>query len=279
MYKGQRISVVMPAYNEAEGIEASVRAFLALPEVDEVVVVDNNSRDETADLARRAGARLITERRQGYGYACRAALAAGEGDYIILVEPDQTFLATDIYKFLAYAEEFDIVFGTRTSKTCIWSGSNMGPFLRYGNWAVGKLLEYVHNGPCLTDVGCTYKLFHREPLRKIIDQFTVGGSHFSPELMIVGIRSGLVCVEIPVNYRDRVGTSKITGQFQKAFRLGLLMIAMIVRFRFKSFPQVTSVARQPADHGIDCNGEEYVGSATLRVLSSPECSQSDLKRQ
>src|SRR5215472_9560751 len=135
MYKQRRVSVVMPAFNEAEGIEASVRDFFALPEVDEVVVADNNSQDGTADLARRAGARVVTETRQGYGYACRAALAAGEGEYLIVVEPDQTFLATDIYKFLAYAEEFDVIFGTRTSKTCIWSGSNMGPFLRYGNWA------------------------------------------------------------------------------------------------------------------------------------------------
>jgi glycosyltransferase involved in cell wall biosynthesis len=241
VYKQRRISVVMPAYNEAEGIEASVRDFLALPEVDEVVVVDNNSRDGTADLARRAGARVVAETRQGYGYACRAALAAGEGDYIILVEPDRTFLATDIYKFFAYAEEFDVIFGTRTSKTCIWSGSNMGLFLRYGNWAVGKLLEYLHDGPCLTDVGCTYKLLRRESLRKIMDRFTVGASHFSPELMIIAIRSGLVCVEIPVHYRKRVGTSKITGQFWKAFRLGLLMTAMIIRCRFKSYPQVASV--------------------------------------
>jgi glycosyltransferase involved in cell wall biosynthesis len=230
----------MPAYNEARAIEASVRGFLALPEVDEVVVVDNNSRDGTADLARQAGARVITETKQGYGYACRAALAAGEGDYIILVESDQTFLATDIYKFFAYAEEFDIIFGTRTSKTCIWSGSNMGLFLRYGNWAVGKLLEYLHDGPCLTDVGCTYKLFRRESLRKIMDRFSVGASHFSPEIMIIAIRSGLMCIEIPVHYRNRVGTSKITGEFWKAFRLGLLMIAMIVRYRFKSFPPVTS---------------------------------------
>jgi glycosyltransferase involved in cell wall biosynthesis len=266
----------MPAYNEAEGIEASVLDFLALPEVDEVVVVDNNSRDGTADLARRAGARVITEVRQGYGYACRAALAAGEGDYIILVEPDRTFLATDIYKFFAYAEEFDVVFGTRTSKTCIWSGSNMGLFLRYGNWAVAKLLEYLHDGPCLTDVGCTYKMFRRDSLRKIMGQFTVGASHFSPELMTIAIRSGLVCVEIPVHYRKRVGTSKITGQFWKTFRLGLLMTAMIIRCRFKSYPQVTSAADRdrlslPVSHRLTTGRAQGDGAGDQRV--SPNASE------
>jgi len=238
MYKQFRVSVVMPAYNEADGIVESVSGFLSLPEVDEVVVADNNSADGTAALARQAGARVVAESRRGYGYACRTALESAAGDLVVLVESDVTFRATDIYKFLAYAEEFDAVFGTRTSKSCIWAGSNMGIFLRYGNWAVAKFLEYLHNGPCLTDVGCTYKLFRREKLQQIAPLFTVGRSHFSPELMVLSIRTGLVCVEIPVHYQPRLGTSKITGNFWKAVRLGLRMIAMIIHYRFKRFPRV-----------------------------------------
>lgn len=233
----------MPAYNEAEGIGRAVGEFLSLAEVDEVVVADNNSADGTGELAGSAGAVVVKETRQGYGYACRAALQAATGDLIVLVEPDGTFSAADLRKFLAYAEEFDVIFGTRTSKTCIWKGSNMGPFLRYGNWAVGKLLEYVHNGPCLTDVGCTFKLFRRDALRQIEPMFTVGGSHFSPELMILAIRSQLACVEIPVHYHPRAGESKITGSFRKAFRLGLRMIAMIIGYRFRSVRQVVSTVK------------------------------------
>jgi len=240
MYKGLTVSVAMPAYNEASGISKAVRGYLSIPEVDEVIVADNVSNDGTAELAVSAGARVVLETRRGYGYACRASLHAATGDLIVLVEPDSTFREVDVYKFLAYAEEFDAVFGTRTSKTCIWEGSNMGPFLRYGNWAVGKLLEYLHNGPCLTDVGCTYKLFRRDALRQIEPLFTVGGSHFSPELMMLAIRAKLVCVEIPINYLPRSGNSKITGSFQRAFRLGLRMILMIVRYRFKSFPIAVS---------------------------------------
>jgi glycosyltransferase involved in cell wall biosynthesis len=236
----------MPAYNEAEGIHDSVRDYLGIPEVDEVVVADNNSKDQTASLARAAGAVVVTERRQGYGYACRAALEAATGDCIILVESDRTFRAGDVHKFLAYADEFDAVFGTRTSKSCIWEGSNMGAFLRYGNWAVAKLLEYVHNGPCLTDVGCTYKLFRRDSLRQISPHFTVGSSHFQPELMMLVIRSGLICVEIPVHYQPRAGTSKITGSFWKAFRLGLRMIALVFEYRFKHIPRaVSTVGARP----------------------------------
>ena len=236
MFKGLTVSVVMPAYNEMEGIADTVEQFLSLPEVDEVVVVDNNSRDGTADLARQAGARVVPESRQGYGFACRKALESASGDYVILVESDGTFRATDLYKFLAYAQEFDCVFGTRTSKACIWDGSNMGAFLRYGNWAVAKLLEYVHNGPCLTDVGCTYKFFNRKAIEHLSPMFTVGLSHFSPELMVLAIRSKLDCVEIPVHYQRRKGSSKITGSFWKTFKLGLRMSAMICASRFRRIP-------------------------------------------
>jgi glycosyltransferase involved in cell wall biosynthesis len=237
MYRGLKVSVVMPAHNEAEGIEASVRKFLRLPEVDEVVVADNNSTDGTATLAALAGARVEPESQQGYGFASRRALQSAIGDLVIITESDGTFRANDVYKFLSYAGEFDVVFGTRTSKSCIWEGSNMGPFLRYGNWAVAKLLEYLHNGPCLTDVGCTYKLLTRPALGHLAPLFTVGSSHFSPELMILAIRSRLSCVEVPVHYQPRVGTSKITGNRWKAIRLGLRMIAMTIRYRFKEIPK------------------------------------------
>src|SRR5690606_5224140 len=132
-------------------IEKAVAAFRDIPEIDEVVVVDNNSKDRTAELATAAGARVVTETRQGYGFASQRALTECTTDLIFIVEPDGTFVANDVHKFLAYSSEFDVVIGTRTSWTCIWSGANMGYALRYGNWAVAKLLEYLHNGPCLTD--------------------------------------------------------------------------------------------------------------------------------
>ena len=103
------------------------------------------------------------------------ALNSAIGDYIVITESDGTFRASDLPKFLAYAGEFDAVFGTRTAKSCIWEGSNMGLFLRYGNCAVAKLLEYLHNGPCLTDVGCTYKMFSRAALNRVTEVRMQGG--------------------------------------------------------------------------------------------------------
>jgi len=232
----------MPAYNEAQAVGQVVEEFLRLPEVDEVVVVDNNSSDGTSAIAERAGARIVREARRGYGHASRCALLSAAGDYIVVVESDATFRANDLYKFLAYAGEFDVVFGTRTSRSCIWTGANMGFLLRYGNCAVAKLLEYLHNGPCLTDVGCTYKLIQRQAMHRIAAQLTVGGSCFSAELMLVAIRSGLRCVEIPVHYQTRIGESKITGQKLAVMRVGLGMVWLILRSRFRRIPRTSVLA-------------------------------------
>jgi glycosyltransferase involved in cell wall biosynthesis len=230
MFNGRKVSVVMPAYNEGENVEKCVSDFRKTGYVDEVVVIDNNSTDQTAGMAARAGARVVKEAKQGYGFACRRALEEAKGYYIVLVEPDGTFDPEDILKFLAYSKDFDFVLGTRTSKELIWKGSNMGPFIRWGNWALAKSLELLHNGPHLSDVGCTYRLIKKPSLDKIQDKFTVGGSHFSPQMMILALKSGIRTIEIPVNYKPRMGESKITGKKSKAFRVGLRMIRLIISY-------------------------------------------------
>lgn len=227
MFSGKGVSVVMPAYNEEENIETSVKEFLSSEYVDEVVVVDNNSDDRTMDFAKNAGARVVSESRQGYGFACRRAMAEATGEFILLVEPDGTFDTKDILKFIAYSDGFDMVLGTRTSKEMLWDGANMGYFLRYGNRMLGKLIEILYRGPPLTDVGCTYRLIKKSAFKKIQNKLTIGGSAFSPEMIIASIRSGLKIIEIPVNYKPRRGKSKITGSKLKAFILGLVMIKLI----------------------------------------------------
>jgi len=233
----RNVTVVMPAYNEQDAIARVVKQFLAIPLVAEVVVVNNNSKDETAARATAAGARVVLETQQGYGFACRRALMESKTEWTILVESDETFHAKDIHKFVAYCDDFDVIFGTRTSKSCIWEGANMGWFLRYGNWAVAKYLEYLHNGPCLTDVGCTYKMLRRSVIKDLSNFWRIGDSSFSPELMVLSIRRRWRCVEIPVNYGSRTGISKITGSFNRAFRLGWRMIFLIMGMRFRVIPR------------------------------------------
>lgn len=233
MWQGKRISVVFPAYNEEKNIKNAVEDFFSTKIVDEIIVVDNKSKDKTNEEAKKTKAKVVKEMRQGYGWALRRGMEEASGDFIFTAEPDGTFVGKDIFKFLQYSDEFDVVLGTRTSKALIWSNAKMNWFLRVGNWFIAKVLEYIHNGPCFTDVGCTFKLIKKPALNKIKDKFTVGGSHFSPEFMILVLKNNIKCIEIPVTYKERIGDSKITSNFWKSFKLGLRMIALIVRYRFK----------------------------------------------
>jgi glycosyltransferase involved in cell wall biosynthesis len=233
MYGSRTVSVVLPAYNEEQYIRPAVEDFLGTGFVDEVVVVDNNSRDHTADEARKTRARLVTERAQGYGHALRRGLREATGDLVIMAEPDGTFVARDLAKLLAYADDFDMVCGTRTTRELIWAQANMGWFLRIGNWTVAKMIQVLYDGPSLSDCGCTLRLTRREALARIQDDLTVGGSHFLPQMVIAGLKKGLRIVEVPVNYRGRVGDSKITGTLKGTLRTGVRMIALIVGSRFR----------------------------------------------
>jgi glycosyltransferase involved in cell wall biosynthesis len=231
MYGSKTVSLVLPAYNEERNIREAVEDFFQTGVVDEVVVVDNNSHDRTAQEAALTRARIVRETAAGYGHALRRGLREATGDLIIMAEPDGTFVGRDVLKLLAYSDDFDMVCGTRTTRELIWEQANMGWFLRVGNWSVAKLIQVLYNGPSLTDCGCTLRLVRRPALASLLDDLRVGGSHFLPEMVILAIKRGLRVIEVPVNYRGRVGESKITGSFKGVLRTGFNMIALVVKCR------------------------------------------------
>jgi glycosyltransferase involved in cell wall biosynthesis len=242
MWKGRSVSVVLGTYAERDSIHDVIQGYFATGVVDEVVVVNNNAEPGTEEEVARTDARQVFEPRQGYGFSYRRGLAEAKGDLIVLSEPDGTFLPRDVIKLLTYSEDCDAVFGTRTTREMIWRGANMGLFLKWGNWAVAKLVEVLFNTSHLSDVGCTYRLLTRQTLENIQDKFSVGGSHFGPELMLLVITSGARVVEVPVNYLPRVGESSVTGDFGKAVKLGLQMIVFVVKFRLKTIGKTSGKA-------------------------------------
>jgi len=231
VYGAYSVSVILPAYNEEQSIRAAVEDFFATGVVDEVIVVDNNSRDRTATEAALTSARVVTETSQGYGYALRRGLREASGDLVVMAEPDGTFVAKDVLKLLAYADDFDMVCGTRTTRELIWAQANMGWFLRVGNWTVAKMIQVLYGGPSLTDCGCTFRLTRRAALDRILDDLTVGGSHFLPDMVMAGLKRKLRVIEVPVNYRGRIGESKITGTLKGTLRTGFRMIGIILKGR------------------------------------------------
>jgi hypothetical protein len=180
-------------------------------------------------------AREVLERRQGYGAAIRRGFLEAAGDLILVSEPDGTFRGHDVLKLLAYADDFEVVYGSRTVKELIWKGANMGLFLKWGNYWVAKLMELLFNSTSLTDVGCTMRCVRREALRDLEPFFTVDGSFFGPQMMVLSILMKMKMIQIPVNYTKRVGTSSVTGNKMVAFFLGLRMIALIASYRLQSW--------------------------------------------
>jgi len=235
MWRNQKVSIIFPTYNEKDSIREAVEDFFRCEHVDEIVVVNNNAAEGTDDEVHPTDARLVYENRQGYGYAIWKGLDEATGDLLIIAEPDGTFSGNDVYKLLAYSDDVPVVFGTRTSQEFIWEGANMGFFLKTGNWAVGKLMEFLFNTTILTDVGCSMRLLRRDVYDVIRPQFTIGGSAFGPQIMLLTILNGFKFTEIPVNYRSRVGESSVTGSFIKAAFLGIEMVAMVLRYRVLSW--------------------------------------------
>jgi glycosyltransferase involved in cell wall biosynthesis len=231
VFREQTVTVVLPTYNEKDSIRRVIQDFERLGVVDEILVINNNAATGTSEEVSGTSAREILEPVQGYGRAIRRGFQEATGDLIAVCEPDGTFAADDLFKLLAYATDVDIVYGSRTVAAFIWDKANMGRFLKWGNWFVAKMMEVLFNTNYLSDVGCTYRLIRRPALDALLPTFIVDSNYFGPEMMLRGYLAHLRCVQIPVNYRERVGTSSVTGDLIKAFRLGMQMIVLIIAMR------------------------------------------------
>lgn len=220
MYHGQSVSLILPTYNEKDSIREVINNFAALGVCDEIIVINNNAKEGTSQEVSGTAAREVLETDQGYGAAIMRGLKEARGELVVVCEPDGTFLERDIFKLLEYSRDFNVVYGSRTLNDLIWDGANMGWFLRFGNWSVAKLMEVLYGSISLSDVSCTYRLMNRRTL----------------DLVLATIRSGLKNVQIPLNYKERVGVSSVTGNHFVAFKLGLRMIWLIVSQRFAPFP-------------------------------------------
>jgi len=242
-----KVVVAITAYNDAEATAMAVQEFRAQRGVAEVIVIDNNSTDDTVALAAAAGARVIQEPHQGYGYTCIRGLAEAlrvpEADVIVLTEGDGTFVAADLSKFLAYIHQADMVIGTRVVPGLVDRESQMDPFFIWGNVAVSLLLRLRFwdtqflGAVRLSDVGCTFRAIRRDALEQILPDLVVGGSHFSAHMILVTLNHRLSIIEIPITFRRRIGSSKGGSRSLWAgLAVGLSMIWHIVTYNPRVSP-------------------------------------------
>ena len=210
----RHVTVALTAYNDELSITEAVEDFLRHPLVRTVIVVSNNSADDTLERAAAAGAVVFNERRQGYGqcvHRCLTEAMAHDGtELIVLCEGDRTFRASDLEKFLAYAPHADIVNGTRTVERLRQHATQLSTFMYYGNLFMGKLLEARHLGKStITDVGTTYKLCRRAALRELLPLLdpTIN-LEFNAFFLDKALEAGFLVVECPITFHPRVGLSK-----------------------------------------------------------------------
>jgi glycosyltransferase involved in cell wall biosynthesis len=229
------VVVALTAYNDEASIAGAVTDFRRHPSVRDVLVVDNNSRDHTRERAVLAGARVVTETQPGYGpcvYRCvKETLADPHARLIVLCEGDLTFRANDLDKLLAYIDHADIVNGTRIVEQLREYSTQLSTFMYYGNFFVGKLLEFKHLGRgTFTDVGTTYKLARRESLERLMPKLNPGVNlEFNAHFLDTALAHGECIVECPITFHERVGVSKGGNASNlRAFRVGLRMIAGLV---------------------------------------------------
>jgi glycosyltransferase involved in cell wall biosynthesis len=205
------VSVVIPCLNEAENIEACVSAALeALRGMDvpgEVVVADNDSEDDSARLAERAGARVVVERRRGYGSAYLAGFAASRGRYIVMADADLTYDFNEIPRFVAELEKgAEMVIGDRMDN--IQPGAM--PWLhRYvGNPILTGLLNlFFRTG--ISDAHCGMRALRRDVLPRLDLRTT--GMEFASEMVIRASKENLSIAEFPIEYHPRGGESKLSS--------------------------------------------------------------------
>jgi len=226
-----RITVALTAYNDESSIALAVGDFLSHRLVKRVIVVSNNSKDQTVERAIEAGAITVNEERQGYGhcvYRCLAEAARwNDTELVALCEGDVTFRAADLDKFVAYIPHAEIVNGTRIVEQLRDFSTQLSTFMYYGNFFAGKLLEVKHLGRgTFTDVGTTYKMMRRDTVAEIL-QFVKPtiNLEFNAHFLDTALRHDFSIVECPVTFHPRVGVSK-GGNVNdlRALKVGMRMI-------------------------------------------------------
>jgi len=204
MYRGKRISVVIPCHNEEDGIRAVLEQMPAI--VDEVVVVDNASTDRTAEVAAAAGARVVGEPRKGYGRAYKTGFAAARGDIIVTMDGDGTY-PPDSIPLLLYVlveERVDFMSARRWRSR---SGESKSPIRLLGNAILsGATMALFFK--FIIDSQSGMWVFRRDILKRVDPRSD--GMALSEEIKILAFtHPDLSCLEMPIYYGERIGESKL----------------------------------------------------------------------
>ncbi|WP_400070687.1 glycosyltransferase family 2 protein [Zobellia russellii] len=226
------IKVIIPAYNEADSI-ASVIGDIP-KSVSEIIVVNNNSTDKTAENATKAGATVLTESQMGYGYACLkgmdyVAKQSKAPDIIVFVDGDYSDYPEELDKLVApiLNKDVDFVIGARVKR--LREEGSMTPQQIFGNWLATFLMKLFF-GATFTDLGPFRAIAYDKLLALNMEDKTYG---WTVEMQLKALKKKLAYTEIPVRYKKRIGVSKVSGTVKGSIFAGIKILGWIFKYSIK----------------------------------------------
>ena len=226
------IKVIIPAYNEEKSI---IKVIQDIPSVvDEIIIVDNNSSDQTAKNAQEAGAKVLTEIKKGYGNACLKGISyvksqTHQTDIIVFLDGDFSDYPEELTKLIApiINDNIDFVIGARVSRFRE-KGSMTRPQI-FGNWLATTLMSLLFNSK-FTDLGPFRAIKYHKLLALKMEDKTYG---WTVEMQLKALKNNYSYLEIPVKYRNRIGVSKVSGTIKGAIFAGVNILYWIFKYSFK----------------------------------------------
>ena len=227
----KKINVVIPAFNEELSIGKVVDA---IPKdwIETVIVVNNNSTDKTQEVAALAGATVLLEKRKGYGYACLTGIEEAKknkADIIVFLDGDFSDYPEEIPQVIEPILEqgMDMVIGSRaTGKR---EKGSMTPQQVFGNWLATRLMKIFY-GANFTDLG-PFRAIKMDALEKL--QMADKTYGWTIEMQIKAAKLKMNFCEVPVQYKKRIGVSKVSGTVKGTVLAGIKIIFAVFKYKFR----------------------------------------------
>lgn len=226
------IKVIIPAFNEAASI---AQVIAEIPKtVSEIVVVSNASTDNTASIASNAGATVLLEDRQGYGFACLKGInyisaQSKTPDIIVFMDGDYSDFPEELNKLVGpiLSGKADLVIGARNRE--LREEGSMTPQQVFGNWLATRLMRLFF-GARYTDLGPFRAIRYDKLLSLEMEDTTYG---WTVEMQLKALKKKLTYVEVPVRYKKRIGTSKVSGTIKGSIFAGIKILGWIFKYSIK----------------------------------------------
>ena len=227
-----KIKVIIPAYNEQDSI---TNVICDIPEVvDEVIVVNNNSTDNTEQNAKQAGATVLTENQKGYGYACLKGMEyvanqKSKPDIVVFLDGDYSDYPEELTKIVEpiVKSNIDLVIGARVKR--LREQGSMTPQQVFGNWLATFLMKLMFDAK-FSDLGPFRAIKYDKLLALNMEDKTYG---WTVEMQLKALKQKLSYTEVPVRYKKRIGVSKVSGTVKGTIFAGFKILGWIFKYSFK----------------------------------------------